>query len=80
MQQSEDSLDDFKQLKELEHKNTQLVCRVKTLEQENLELRGQKSYSGLQVDSINRVNSKVTTEYQSTIKAFEVCFENKNYY
>jgi len=70
--QQKESSSDSQHLRAVQKENIQLNLKVKSLLSELEEIRAQREQTGLQADSITRLQVKQMTELQSNLKAIEV--------
>lgn len=78
--QQKESSSDSQHLRAVQKENIQLNLKVKSLLSELEEIRAQREQSGLQADSITRLQVKQVTELQSNLKAIEVTFQRYAFY
>lgn len=69
--QQKESSSDSQHLRAVQKENIQLNLKVKSLLSELEEIRAQREQTGLQADSITRLQVKQMTELQSNLKAIE---------
>lgn len=70
--QQQESSADAQHWRSVQRENVQLNLKVKGLLAELDELRSQREHSGLQADSVTRLQVKQMAEHSATIKALEV--------
>lgn len=71
--QQQESSSDAQHWRNVQRENVQLNLKVKGLLAELDEIRSQREHSGLQADSVTRLQVKQLAEHSASIKALEVC-------